>query len=116
MKAQRIGDKTCTKEGPDRVLQTEGTKPLQEYIDKTQATVAKWVALWPIFEVYAKDMGYEGGGELCEPWWRHAAAEQQLEAKLKNISAGAGEWRQREYDRHGGGKGGEEESVLGRDG
>ena len=70
MKARRLGDKTWTKEGPDRVLQAAGTKSLREYIDKRQATVAEWVALRPIFEVCAKETGYEGGGKLREPWWR----------------------------------------------
>ena len=60
------------------MLQAEGTKPLREYIDKRQAKVAEWVALWPIFEVCEKETGYEGGGELREPWWQQEAAEQQL--------------------------------------
>ena len=51
MKARRLGDKTWTKEGPYRVRQMAGTKPLQEYIDKRQATEAEWVTLWQIFEV-----------------------------------------------------------------
>ena len=70
MKARRLGEKNWTKEGPDRVLQAAGTKSLREYIDKRQATVAEWVALRPIFEVCAKETGYEGGGKLREPWWR----------------------------------------------
>ena len=40
MKAGRLGGETCTKEGTYRVLQAAWTKPLQEYIDKRQATVA----------------------------------------------------------------------------
>ena len=69
------------------------------------------MALWPIFEVCEKDTGYEGGMKLRKPWWRQEAAEQQLEATLKNILAVARDrWRQ-ESDRHGGGEGGEEESV-----
>ena len=59
MKARRLGDKTWTKEGPERVLQTAGTEPLQDYMNKRQATVAEWVALCPIFEVCAKETGYE---------------------------------------------------------
>ena len=46
-----------------------GTKPLREYINKRQATVAEWVDLRPIFEVCAKDTRYAGGGKFCEPWW-----------------------------------------------
>ena len=34
MKAQRLRGKTWTKEGTDRVLQAEGTKPLREHINK----------------------------------------------------------------------------------
>ena len=40
MKARSLGDKTWTKEGPDRVMQAEVTKPLWEYINKRKATVA----------------------------------------------------------------------------
>ena len=50
------------------MLQAAGTKLLKEYINKRQGTVAEWVALWKIFEVCAKDTGYEGGGKLREPW------------------------------------------------
>ena len=40
-----------------------GTKPLWEYIDKRQAKVLEWVALWPIFEVCVNETGYKGGGK-----------------------------------------------------
>ena len=73
VKDRRLGDETWKKEEVYRVLQAEGTKPIWEYINKRQAMVAGWVALWPIFEVCAKDMGYEGGGKLCETWWQQAA-------------------------------------------
>ena len=56
-------------------------------------TVAEWVALQTIFEVCTKEKGYKGGGKLHDLWWRQAAAEQQLEAMMKNISASAGERR-----------------------
>ena len=64
MKARRLGDNTWTKEGLERLIQTAGTKPLWEYINKKQAMVVEWVALRPIFEVCAKEKGYEGGGIL----------------------------------------------------
>ena len=79
-------------------------------------SLAEWVALRPIFEVYAKETGYEGGGKLIKPWWRQEAAEQQLVATLKNISAAAGERRRRKYERNGRGEGGEGELVLSSDG
>ena len=56
-------------------------------------------------------MRYEGGEKLRNPWWQHAAVEQELETLLKNILAAAGERRQRESDRRDRGEGGEEKSV-----
>ena len=50
-----MGFGTCKKEGAERVLQATWKKPLQEYIERRQATVAEWVALYPIFEVYARE-------------------------------------------------------------
>ena len=40
MTAQNLGVNTWQKEGTERLLQAIGTKPLQEYIEKRQATVA----------------------------------------------------------------------------
>ena len=40
------------------MLQMAGKKLLKNYIAKRQATLAEWVALWPIFEVFMKDTGY----------------------------------------------------------
>ena len=59
----------------DSLCQGTGTQPLQTYIDKRGATVTKWVASQPIFEVCVKEMGYEGRGRHREPWWGQAAAE-----------------------------------------
>ena len=55
MMDQRQGEETWIKEGAERVLQAAGTKPLQEYINKSQETVAEWVSLWPIFKICAKE-------------------------------------------------------------
>ena len=63
MTDQNMGINTWQKEGADRVLQATGTKPLWEYIERRQATVAEWIALRPIFEVCAKDTGFEGRGK-----------------------------------------------------
>ena len=54
MTSRKLGVDTCKKEGSGRVLQTTGTKPLLEYIDMRQATVATWVAMRAILQVYAK--------------------------------------------------------------
>ena len=45
-------------------MQTVETKRLGEYINKRQETVSEWVDLRPIFEVCAKETGYEGGGRF----------------------------------------------------
>ena len=89
------------------VLQEAGTKPMREYIDKRQASVLEWVALWPIFEVCEKDTEYTRVAKLREPWWRQEAVEQQQGEMLKNISAAERERRRRESDRRCGGEGGE---------
>ena len=65
-----MGVGTCKEEGAERVLQATWKKPLQEYIERRQATVAEWVALYPIFEVYAREKGFKGGGRARKQWWR----------------------------------------------
>ena len=51
----------------DKVLQGAGKQLLHTYLDRRQAKVAEWVALRPIFEVCARETGYEEGGKLMEP-------------------------------------------------
>ena len=48
-------------------LYKAGTQPLGNYIDRRQATVAEWVVLRNILEVYDTDTGYKGGGRRREP-------------------------------------------------
>ena len=43
-----------------------GEKPLRNYINKSQATVAEWVALRNIFKVCAKETVYEGRGKILK--------------------------------------------------
>ena len=64
MKARRLWDEIWKKEGAYRAIQAVGTKPIWEYIIKNHLTVVEWLALWPIFEVCAKDTVYEGAGRL----------------------------------------------------
>ena len=64
MKSLMLGGKTWKKYGSDRLLKAAGTKPLREYINNRQDMVAEWVALRQIFEVCAKETGYEVGGRL----------------------------------------------------
>ena len=63
-KAQRLGGGIFWKDGSNRVLQAKGTKPLRYNTNNSQATVAEWGGIRPIFEVCAKDTEYEGGGRL----------------------------------------------------
>ena len=69
----------------EKVLEKAGTQSLGNYINRRQATVAEWVELRPILEVYNRDTGYEGGGRLREPWWRQTTAIKQLSYTLKEI-------------------------------
>ena len=52
------------KAATNKVIQGAETQPLQTYLDRMQATVAKWVALRPIFDICVRETGYEGGGKL----------------------------------------------------
>ena len=40
--------------------------------------VINWVDLQPIFEVFADETGYEGGGHRREAWWRQGEADKKL--------------------------------------
>ena len=51
------------------VREAEGMQTDMTYIRRWQETVAQWVALHPLFEVFARDKGYEGGGLRRESWW-----------------------------------------------
>ena len=58
MKDKRLGEEIRQKYGAYRVIQEAGTKPLREYINKSQATVVEWVSLQPISKVCARETGY----------------------------------------------------------
>ena len=71
--------------GGEKLIHGEETQLLQTYLERRQVTVAKWVALRPIFDVYARETVHEGGGEIQVPWWRQAAAEKQLKVVVEDI-------------------------------
>ena len=74
--------------------------------------MAEWVALWPIFDVFERETGYEGGGKLQVQWWRQEVAENQLKVTVGNILAAARvRWRQ-ECGRLGKSKGGSEGEIT----
>ena len=53
------------------------------YIEKQQAIVAQWVALRPLFEVCARETGYEGGRRSRKEWWRQEATEKNFRSPWK---------------------------------
>ena len=63
-----------------------GTQSSTTYIIQRQGTLAQCVELLPIFEVYTRDTGYEGGGCRRDSWWRKEAPETQLRATLEETS------------------------------
>ena len=62
-----------------------GTQSAMIYIGRLQATMTQWMALQPIFEVYAGGKVYEGGGHRREAWWIQEAIEHKLQAKLTGV-------------------------------
>ena len=48
-----------------------------------------------------QEMGYEGGGQIWDLWWRYTAADAQMRDTLKDILADAWVRRRQEYGRHG---------------
>ena len=70
------------------------------------------MALRPIFDVCARDTGYERGGRLRVTWWRQEAAENHLKFKVKAILSATRVRRQQEPGRRGGNKGGLEERSM----
>ena len=51
-----------------KVLQGAGTQPLHIYLEMRQTTVTELVSLRPIFGLFTRDMGYEGGGKIQVLW------------------------------------------------
>ena len=47
--------------------------------------MAQWVALWPVFDVYTREKGYEGGGLRGGAWWYQEASETHLRTTLDEI-------------------------------
>ena len=64
-----------------------GTQTLGTYIYKRQETLAEWVALRPILEVYDKETGYKGRVGRRGLWWWQKAAWNQLSVMLEDILA-----------------------------
>ena len=64
--------------GKEGVQVEAGTQLARMYIDQRQTTVAQWVALRLLFEVFVRETGYEEGGESRKEWWPQEATEKNL--------------------------------------
>ena len=61
-RVKQLEDGTWETTGVEGILEAAGTQSARIYIEQRQATVAQWVALRPLFDVCARETGYEGGG------------------------------------------------------
>ena len=68
-RAKRLGDGTWETPGAECKQESAGTQSARIYIEQRQANVAQWVALRLLFEVCARETGYEGGGRRMKVWW-----------------------------------------------
>ena len=82
---KRLRDRSCKQAMANTFLQGAGTQLLSTYLDKINATVVEWAALWPIFDVCAIETGYYGGGRLWVLWWKQAAADKHLKVTVEAI-------------------------------
>ena len=70
-----------------RVIKESVTQIFGTYNNKLQVTVAEWVVLKKIIEVYNRETVYEGEGRHREPWWQQTAARNNLSETLEEILA-----------------------------
>ena len=83
-RAKILGDGAWETLGAEGIREVAGTHPYMIYIEQRQATVAYWVALRPLFDICARETGYEGGGRRRKAWWRQEATEKHLRATLED--------------------------------
>ena len=82
--AKQSGDGTFEMPGAEGIREALGTQLVRVYIEMRQATVAQWVALSSLFEVCARETGYERGGRRSKVWGGQEATEKKLWATLEN--------------------------------
>ena len=82
-RARRLGDGTWETPGAEGIQEAAGNQSARIYIERRQATVVQWVALHPLFEVCAREKGYDGGGRRRKTCWRQEATEKQLRPPWK---------------------------------
>ena len=74
---KQLGDGTWETPGAEVIREAAGTQSDRTYIEQRQATEVQWVALRPLFEVCARETGYEVGGWRRKVWWRQEATEKK---------------------------------------
>ena len=97
--ARRQWDGIWKKEGALIYLKETGMNTLGDYINRWQTTVVEWVALRPIYEVFEKEMGYNGEGRRGDLWWRQTVPRAQLRATIEIIFTAARARRQESRSR-----------------
>ena len=70
--------------------------------------MAEWVSTRPIFNVCARETGYEGGGILRVMWWMYKVAEEQMRVTVEAILTATRVRRRQEYGSHDRSEGGSE--------
>ena len=98
-RVKQLEDGTWKTPGAEDIREAAGNESAGIYVERQQTTVAQWVALRPLFEVCARETGYEGGGRRRKVWWRQEATEKNFgppwktRGKLKGGGGGAvGRW------------------------
>ena len=79
-KAQRNIEGTWVTPASGEVLREYGAQTAATYIRRRQVTVAQWVDLIPIFEVFAQEQGFKRGGQQRRPWCIKEAPDEVLGA------------------------------------
>ena len=83
-RAKQLGDGTWEMPGAEGIREAAGTQSDRIYIEQWQTTVAQWVALRTLFEVCARDTGYEIGGAEEEGVLAPRGDGKQLQANLED--------------------------------
>ena len=65
------------------MLRASGIQTAATYIFLRQGTVAQWVDLRPVFEVYSREKGFKGGGRWIKTWWWQDALYELIRSTLE---------------------------------
>ena len=71
------------------VLRASRMRTSATYIVQSQGAVAQWVDLHPIFEVCAREQGFDEGGRQMRPWWTRGAGGGSQSHAVRGLAGGA---------------------------